>query len=237
MSLLLISATLALAALADDEWDSKETRGVQLRYGECVIKKKHQAARNFVLTPDLEKADFRRLLQMVGDGECLASASDANGVEMKFPLDTMRYALADALVRNEFSHNAPASLKEAGPISQPDFDETKYQPKPGKKVKQKELDALAKSRTKRLALVYLAQYGECVVRADPDQSRTLLLAAPDSAEEAAAFSALKPSLGSCLVEGQSLKFNKATLRGTIAMNFYRLAHSPRQQAASAGVTK
>ena len=237
MSLLLISAMLALAsAAAVDEWDSKETRAVQLRYGECVVKKRQSAARNFVLTPDLEKGDLRRHIQMVGDPECLVAAAE-NGVEMKFPLDTMRYALADALVRKEFSLVAPPSLKNAGAIDQPDFDDAKYQPKPGKQAKKKELDELAEKRIKRLALIYLAQYGECVVRAAPDQSRTLLLATPDTPEESAAFAALKPELGGCVVEGQSLKFNKATLRGTIAMNFYRLTYAARQSATTAGVTK
>jgi hypothetical protein len=33
-----------------------------------------------------------------------------------------------------------------------------------------------------------------------------------------------------------MKFNKATLRGTIAMNFYRLTHAARQSATTAGVT-
>ena len=241
MSLLFLFAALApsASALAGDESDARGIRAIQLRYGECIVKKKHSSARIFVLTPDLERGDFRRLVQMVGDGECAAKATDARGgVALKFPHDTMRYTLADALVRKEFSQTAPSSLKDAGPIAQPEFDETKYQPKAGNKLKQKELDALAESRAKRLSLVYFAQYGECVVRGDPDQSRNLLLATPDSAEESSAFSALKPTLGSCVIEGKSVKFNKATLRGTVAMNYYRLAHAPRVDgAAAAGASK
>jgi hypothetical protein len=234
VSVLLVFAALAssASASAEDESDAGGIRAVQLRYGECILKKKHSSARIFVLTPDLSRADHRRLIQMVGDGECAARATDKrDGVALKFPHDTMRYTLADALVRSEFSRSAPPSLKNAGPIAQPEFDETKYRPGAGKKVRQEELDALAESRARRLSLVYFAQYGECVVRGDPDQSRNLLLATPGSAEESSAFSALKPALSNCVVAGRSLKFNRATLRGTIAMNYYRLAHAPRMAPA------
>ena len=53
---------------------------------------------------------------------------------------------------------------------------------------------------------------------------------------ARAFDRLMPAFGGCVVAGQSLTFNKSTLRGTIAMNYYRLAHTPRV-AVAAGVTK
>jgi hypothetical protein len=59
---------------------------------------------------------------------------------------------------------------------------------------------------------------------------------PASVEEATAFQQLVPEFAACLPSGQKLEFNKATLRGTIAMNFYRLAHAPRT-IAPAGASK
>lgn len=209
------------------EREQGEVRGIQARFGQCVIKKQYYAARQFVLTPDLEGADWRRLVGKVADGNCLIAAAEAaGGVEMKFPNDTMRYALADALVRRDHAGVAPLNLQHAAPLIQPDFDETKFLPKPGRKAKQRELDLLAQSRAKRLALVYLAQFGECVVRANAASSHSLLMADPNSVGESSAFASLRPALANCLVTGQTLSFNKSTLRGTIAMNFYRLAQAP-----------
>src|SRR5262245_40158146 len=94
VSLLLVIAALASSALAsaEDESDASGIRAVQLRYGECILKKKHSSARIFVLTPDLNRAELRRLVQMIGDADCAARATDKrDGVMLKFPHDTMRY--------------------------------------------------------------------------------------------------------------------------------------------------
>ena len=221
-----------------EERERSEVRKIQLGYGECVVKKQREAARHFVLTPDLEGRAWDRAIAKVGDGYCLVEAAKANhGVEMRFPADTMRYALADALVRSEFPVGAPVSLKNAGAIKQPTLDESKYRPYPSRKPKQKDLDELAEARRKQLGLIYLAQFGECVARADTVNSHGLLTASPDSPQESAAFASLKPVLAQCLPVGQTLSFNKATLRGTIAMNFYRLAHAPHVANAAIGATK
>ena len=228
-----------LAKRADSsERGQDEVRGIQALFGQCVVKKQYNAARQFVLTPDLEGPDWKRLVSKVADSDCLiAAAASAGDVEMKFPNDTMRYALADALVRRDHAAVVPANLKAAAPLVQPDFDETKFLPKPGRKAKQGELDHLAEHRTKRLALVYRAQFGECVVRENAPSSHALLMADPDSAGEGVAFTALKPTLANCLIAGQTLSFNKSTLRGTIAMNFYRLANAPLAAATTAGAPK
>ena len=210
-----------------------EMRGIQARFGACVVKKHSAVARQFVLAPDLEKTDWRRAVAILADGNCLvAAATSTGGVEMKFPADTMRYALADALVRREVSASVPTTT-DAAPLIQPVLDEAEYVPKPGRKMKPAELDELGESRAKRLGMIYLAGYGECVVRADVAQSHALLMADPATVEEEAAFGRLKPALSQCIIAGQSLTFNKTTLRGTIAMNFYRLAHAPRAATQSA----
>ena len=127
---------------------------------------------------------------------------------MKFPADTMRYVLADALVRREFSAALPSSIKDAAPLIQPVLDEVDYVPKPGRKAKQVELEELADRRTKRLGMIYLAEYGECVVRAETGRSHALLMADFGTVEEATAFGRLKPALSQCVVAGQTLTFNK-----------------------------
>jgi hypothetical protein len=218
-----------------NDWDDRKIRMVQVKFGECVIKKHGEVAQHFVLTPDMEKAQWRKDVGRIADGFCLLAASDEFGSEMKFPADTMRYALADALVRREFSTGPLPSIKDAAPLVQPQLDEAEYRPEWGEKVKPAKLKELADARTQRLGVIYLAHFGECVARADPVGTHALLMTRPDTTEESAAFRALNPMLGQCLTAGQSLTFSKPTLRGTLAMNYYRLAHAPRA-TAPAGAT-
>ncbi|WP_294120240.1 hypothetical protein [Sphingomonas sp.] len=220
-------------------WDADKTRKVQAEYGECVVKKQPAAAREFVITPWFESGALRRILPKVGDSWCLLTASASFGSEMRFPGDTMRYALADALVRREFAGASP-SLKDAGPIVQPVLDESEYAPRPGRKAKQSELKELAENRQKRVATIYVAHFGECVVRADPANSYALLMSDAETPKEDVALKGLMPAFDGCLAAGQDLSFNKSTLRGTIAMNYYRLAHAPRAaspQVAAQGTAK
>ncbi len=231
-------ALLAASAAnsSNDQSEKRYVRAVEFRYGNCVVGKNAGAAKRFVLNSDLKPGVFDALLQKVGDPDCLDRAADSlGGVEMRFPGDTMRYALANALVRKEFSRGAPLALQDAGPIEQPIFVEADYLPKPGKRAsKAKELE---EARARRIRDIFLTQFGECVVRADSAKSRQLLVTEPDSDEEGKIFSALSAPFSQCLTEGRSLTFNKTTLRGTIAINYYRLAHAPRQPATPSGAAR
>ena len=48
---------------------------------------------------------------------------------------------------------------------------------------------------------------------------------PGSAQETAQFGAMTTAFATCLPEGQTLAFGKLALRGTVAINYYRLAHA------------
>lgn len=48
---------------------------------------------------------------------------------------------------------------------------------------------------------------------------------PETAAEAGSFDALRPTVAQCLLKGRTLAFGKLVLRGTIALNYYRLAHA------------
>jgi hypothetical protein len=73
----------------------------------------------------------------------------------------------------------------------------------------------------------LGKYGECVVRTDPAAAKALLQTRVETAGEVIAFDGLRPALAECLPEGKTLAFGKLVLRGTIAVNYYRLAHAAR----------
>jgi hypothetical protein len=50
---------------------------------------------------------------------------------------------------------------------------------------------------------------------------------PETDAEAAGFGTLTPTVAQCLPEGRMISLGKLVLRGTIAVNYYRLAHAAR----------
>jgi len=121
----------------------------------------------------------------------------------------------------------------AAPLPHRDLNEADYRPKAGRTPKPKELAELQKQRERDGLERLLSIFGECIVRADPAAALQLVVTKPSSAEENQAFDAMNGALASCLVSGQKLEFSKGALRGTIAMNLYRLARAPRVQAKAA----
>lgn len=232
-------ALLAAAAPQADAAATKESRMTQVRYGECVIAREYKAAREFVLNPLLEEPALQRLTAKVTDGKCLikSAPSSLGSVRMRFPLDTMRFSLAEALVRREFAAGPVMGIEAAAPLSQLRFDPAFYEPKPGQKLSPKELEDLKFRRDYRLARAFLGEFGECVVRANPAASHALLLTSPVTPEESRAFNSLSAVFGNCIAGGPNMSLDKSVIRGTVALNYYRLAHAPRIATPTAGATR
>jgi hypothetical protein len=217
-------AICSTAASAKDQGPrADEVRQLVSDYATCIVRHSHdQAAKALLGDSDnlAIKQDFRRLI----NGDCLRPDVE----EIEFGSDLYRYALADALVNAEFAKGGPSDFSDRPPLMN----------HPG--PTQAEIDAAvaaAKSDKKRVAIreAYeeqrivpaLSQYGECVVRLDPADARLWILAKPGSPEEASRIDTLRPSFAACLKEG-TVAFSKATLRGTVALNYYQLAHAPVQ---------
>lgn len=248
--MLLTALTLAGLALAaapgnDPEFstafreDAREVRLIGSRYGDCVVKKDARSADAFIASYASEQngAQRERLVARINDPQCLIDSSRGFGsVQMRFPADNMRYVLADALVRAHLAGaSVPADLATRPRLAHPLFDETAYQPKPGKRLSAERTAELAAKRDAEMARIYLSRFGECVVRTDPANASALLSTKVVTPQENAAFGRLQPAFGQCISEGAKIALNKAVVRGTIALNYYRLA---RQQgtamAAQAG---
>lgn len=71
----------------------------------------------------------------------------------------------------------------------------------------------------------ILQFADCVARAEPENSRNLLLSVAGSSRENAAVDALKPSLGKCAVANMSMRFSKGSLVGYLAEAYYREAEA------------
>ena len=60
------------------------------------------------------------------------------------------------------------------------------------------------------------RFGDCVVRRDVKTAQDLIMAAPGTATESAAFSTVAPSLSACLATGTEMKLTKEFIKGLLA---------------------
>jgi hypothetical protein len=219
-----------------------EVRLVQARLAECVVKKRPVEARTFVLQYRNRRPDdaaASKLIKLLADGNCLMAAladrMNIRSAELALPGDTMQYILSDALIRAELSAWPVLSdLKRAAPLNHPVMHESDYVPEPGKKLKSAQLKELAKGRTQEVERIYLSQFGECVVRANPAGAHRLVSSAIGSTGEREAISALAGTFKTCLLDDQTIVLNKTLTRGAVTLNYYRLAYALKDSVASAG---
>lgn len=222
----LVVAAFATPGVAAPGTD-RATRGVFEGYTACIVKQFPTEAAKVVLSTIPSN-------QIVKDYPELVAPACLDIEELSIPDgDFLRYGFAEELVRREYSHGLPADFAQAGPIRHMQVNESDYQPKPGKTATAKELAALDGYKKRDLAVQALSIYGECVVRADPADALALVLSEQSSADEASAFGKLQPALSSCLTRGATITLDKAAIRGSVAMNLYRLAKAPRVAATAA----
>ena len=241
MSLVLafvVGATLGASAperRAGSDISVRDTREVLERYGQCVVKIDRRGASEAILS-DVGNKEFRTRYRKLIDGDCLVNAAGGIGagtiIRAKFAGDQFRYALADALFRVELA-GLPARIFDGVPKldhRHPGEPPAKVNRK-GKPLRASDYEARLRDYDVQVAANYLSQYGECVARLNPVASRALLLTHAETRQETAAFESLRGTFAQCLPEAVTLTFSKVTLRGTLAVNYYRLAK------AAAGIGK
>ena len=200
------------------------SRAVMAEFARCVVRRKHDAAAEVVLDPTQQLGSEDNKGLFISD--CMPSGS-----RMRAKAVQMRYGLAEALVLSDMK-SAPADLALVAPLQHLPFVD---RPMPADVAadpgRAEGWQAFAEAAQ---AYAALAPLGECVVRADPAGSLALLKTPVESEEEMAAVGALAAVLPGCVKKGQKLSFNRFNLRGTIALNLYRLARAPRVAASSSG---
>lgn len=213
------------------DFTTKETRLLVHSYARCVVGRRYARASEGLLRNVDNRTLIREYPSLI-DSDCLSDQKRIRNdmrmgtVRMSFEGDLYRYALADALVNRELASvpapdlSAVAKLDHRMPGAEPQRVSAS-----GKKLSRRKYDEAMKDYRAAVAYSYLSFYGECVVRTAPSDARALLLTVPDSPEEKQRFDALRPAFAACLSEGTSLRFGRTALRGTIAINYYRLARA------------
>ena len=216
----------------------QQIRAFLAEYGQCVVKREPDLAQKSVLSGasfSRESAEGKRLMQR----ECMSEEllrNQANGfagrLRMRFDEDTYRGVIAEALIaKNNAVLNAgalpaitPLTYEEPRPLRTTDRD--------GKPIDE---DSLARQRlaiARKTQAMLMGKLGECVVRIAPAQSRAALTTAIDTPAELLALNALGPTLGQCIKAGETVSLDRISVRGALAIAYYRLS-----QAKPSGATQ
>lgn len=221
-----IAVSSASAAALGGDYSPGETRRIANDYGKCVVAR-HPGAASEALLGDLSNGEIMRRYGVLIDGDCLVRSTHASA-KMSFTGDLYRYALADALVARELALLPPPDLSSVPPLERralPDLPAPP--PANSSKADQRRYERGVNDLKQTQAFLALGELGECVVRLSPAGAKTLLSTEPETPAEAGGFDALRPAIAQCLPEGRTLALGKLVLRGTIALNYYRLAHAAR----------
>ena len=220
MILLTIALAVAPPAASANEPETV-TRQVVADFAKCAVRSKPGEAEQMVLSEDAARRPAGG--DPLFDGKCLD-----RGAQLRADRWQMRYALADALLQARPTMLA-ADVAAASALEHRPFVD---RPMPAEVAADAERRARWETFARRGAgYATLSQFGECVVRKAPAQSRALLATKVESAEEGRAIAALTPLLGDCVKTSTQLELSKYNLRGTIALNYYRLAKAPRAEVA------
>ncbi len=127
-----------------------------------------------------------------------SSSCAARGTSLSFRPTLFRLALFPALYARDYGKAAPVEVA-ALPAGY-----------------QQEFDGAPSEQT-----LVLRRFGDCVVQHDTAGSRTLVLSALYSPEEASAIGSLQPALSQCVAAGQQLHFSRSTIRGAVGEALYK----------------
>ena len=216
MLALALLSSLAQSKPVKSEWDGAETRKGLDALARCVVRVDPDAARKYVMS---------RRLWPGGPGDVLdhcLGVTQGTG-KLRFPEFVVRYVLADALVRRDYAAGMPDVVNHKIPIYEkpaPTAEELKLRADPRKAADFAIADARSASTD------HLRQVAECVVIADPRATYDVLLTAPASPEEVAKLQPVVAALPACVDPTEQLSIDKISLRGSLAVAFFRLAQTP-----------
>ena len=211
-----------------ERWDVVKVRKVHSGYGACVVRRNHADSVRLIADGVDNSVVMKKYPKLI-DGDCLVKAANPkSGIGMQLPGDMLRYAIADALVARDLATSELTDLDRVAPLRHPVLEPTLMPESISPEAKETKI-ALRKAE------IFMSTFGECVVRADPQHALKLLRTKVATVEEAAALTPLAGAFGKCAPGGASFKVNRTMMRGTIAVNYYRLAVAPRLLPAP-GVT-
>ncbi|MEJ6008952.1 hypothetical protein [Novosphingobium aquae] len=231
------TAAVVLPAHAAEPPSPAQIRKFLADYGACIAKREPELAHKAVVSGanfNRESPEGKRLKQR----ECMDEdllANTASGFQgrlrMRLDDDTYRGVIAEALVGKSAKALSIDGLKAVAILT---YDE----PRPlrmtypdGKPVPEEKLARQRAAIARKTEATLMGKLGECVVRIAPEQSRTVLGTALETPAELQSLNALGPMLGQCVKAGETVSLDRISVRGALAIAYYRLS-----QAQSSGAS-
>ena len=224
MQLILVSPTFGGEKLEDRADYLADVQS----YAICTVRNYNKSARDMILS-NVDNKSMGRKFGDIYTEEALAFVPNCRELVLNYRSiivepDALRASIAQVLVKKYFSDGAAADFSDVTPLIhlQPENIE-EYNEKIKAAKFEKQRARIKKVYDEDVSRSWLSAFGECVVRFDTSNSRELVISKLGSPAELNAISLIKPALSSCLVDGELLTLDKYTLRGTLAINYYRLA--------------
>ena len=186
--------------------ETDQARATIIAFSQCIVLSHRSAVEQALAIPPLDKQASRALGALAGS-DCLRYG------ELSMRTTMLRGGIYAALYRIDFAKGAAAIADR--PL---DFS----------------ADVQGAVTPDAQQYLWLRQFADCVVRADPADARTLVLSPVASSAENASFAALAPHFNGCAVQGMTLTFSKVILSGLVAEALYREAKAASIATAPAG---
>jgi hypothetical protein len=203
-------------------------------FAQCIVAKHASDAIPYVLN---SYTDWRErppsTPRALKDKSCIpgqAAEHDAN-LLLQLSEDSIKVALAGALVRREFPTFDANVIDTAKALPSSTLVDKLFPPDGCRKCEAKRKVEFEDARAKLNNVMAPTIFGECAVRTDPAHAHALIHSWAASAEETAAFDALGAAFSNCLGQGAHFTATRSTLRGLVAISYYRIAHAPRAELA------
>lgn len=177
--------------------DAERGRVAAEEFADCVVERRKDDVAQ-LLGALYGSADERRALKRMAVDRCLFSG------QLTMPSSLMRGAVFRSLYKKDFGDRSPGLAPAAPNYSVYVNDPTSN----GGAVQ-----------------ILMLDFASCVIRADVNGARGLLLAQAASEKETQAFSSLVPFMGACFPKGKSAQLSKSTVMAVIAEAMYREAQA------------
>jgi len=222
-----LAAGQPVAARQAQAGDPAEIRAALNFYGTCIVKREGEIASKTVLSGqfmDPRSDEGKRLVQK----ECLA---DRVAIA-RFGDSALKGAMADALVNRSLGRLTATSFDGVPALTYGEPWPVRLTDQNGNNLPAERIAAQQRAYDEKLREVARARMAECVTRAAGPQVRAMLTTPAASAAELAALQSVAPSLSGCLPAGQTIGFDRMTLRGALAVAYYRLASAAQPTGAA-----
>lgn len=222
--------------------DAKLFRAAMADYGACIVKWEPAKTREFILSGGFinrrDSGESVLLSRECMPGEDIiraglaAKGGTASRARLRLPDVMIRWAIAGALFNRDAAKLTASDFSTVPRLAYELPFPVRTTTKDGEPISAERIAEQQKRYDEKAGDVALARVGECVARTDGAGTRAALLTPIDTAAELDAMKALAPVLSNCLPKGQTIGFDRMSLRGSLAVAYYRLASAVQPSGAA-----